>query len=112
MMKVSLARIKTFSTGHKVTLQLKVLSLYLLTRTVYILRVNCILAVKITPVNMREKDFVSNGWFAKLLDVFVYVSTHDIDTVKNPDFILYEQLSRWSRGNAPDCRARFFDVQV
>ena len=40
------------------------------------------------------------------LALFIYVSTHYVETVKKLDLNRYVQLSRWSRGNASECGAR------
>ena len=48
---------------------------------------------------LQKKVFVENVWPAKLA-LFIYVSTHCIETVKWLDFNRYSQLTRWCSGNA------------
>jgi len=40
------------------------------------------------------------------LALFVYVSTHCVELVKQIDFNRYVQLTRWPTSNTPDCGAR------
>ena len=47
----------------------------------------------------RKNVFVENVWPANLA-LFVYVSTHCVETVKWLDYNRYCQLTRWSSGNA------------
>jgi len=57
--------------------------------------------VKILP----KKVFVENVWPAKLV-LFVYVSTHCVETVKWLDYNRYSQLTRWCSGKASALGAR------
>jgi len=84
--------------------------------TSYIL-INYIKAVKHTPINMRncqkvlsmhvknteKNDFVENVWPANSA-LFIYVSTHCVETVLNNN--RYFQLTRWCRGNESSVVAR------
>jgi len=54
---------------------------------------------------LQKKGFVENVWPANLA-LFIYVSTHCIETVKWLDFNRYSQLTRWCRGNASALCAR------
>ena len=67
---------------------------------------------------LQNKVYVENVWPANLA-LFIYVSTHCIETVKWLDFNRYSQLTRWCCGNAsalcargprfnPRLRQRFF----
>jgi len=47
----------------------------------------------------RKDVFVENVWPANLA-LFVYVSTHCVETVKWLDYTRYFQLTRWCSGNA------------
>jgi len=47
----------------------------------------------------RKDVFVENVWPANLA-LFVYVSTHCVETVKWFDYNQYYQLTRWCSGNA------------
>jgi len=53
----------------------------------------------------RKNEFVENIWPANL-DLFIYVSTHCVETVKYLDFNRYSQLTRWCSGNASALGAR------
>ena len=48
---------------------------------------------------LQKNVFVENVWPAKLA-LFVYDSTHCVETVKWLDYNRYSQLTRWCRGNA------------
>jgi len=57
-------------------------------------------------VKILEKNvFVENVWPANLA-LFVYVSTHCVETVKWLDYDRYSQLTRWCSGNASALGAR------
>ena len=49
--------------------------------------------------------FVENVWPANL-GLFIYVSTYCVETVKQPDYNRYSQLTRWCSGNASALGAR------
>jgi len=49
--------------------------------------------------------FVENVWPANLA-LFIYVSTHCVETVKWLDYNRYSQLTRWCSGNASALGAR------
>ena len=53
----------------------------------------------------RKNVFVENIWPANLA-LFVYVSTHCVETVKWLDYNGYSQLTRWCSGNASALGAR------
>ena len=53
----------------------------------------------------RKNAFVENVWPANL-SLFVYVSTHCVETVKWLDYNRYCQLTRWCSGNASALGAR------
>jgi len=53
----------------------------------------------------RKSIFVENAWPAKLA-LFIYVSTHCVETVKWLDYNRYSQLTRWCIGNASALGAR------
>jgi len=53
----------------------------------------------------RKNVFVENVWPANLA-LFVYVSTHCVETVKWLDYNRYSQLTRWCSGNASALSAR------
>ena len=53
----------------------------------------------------RNNVFVENVWPANLA-LFVYVSTHCVETVKWLDYNRYSQLTRWCSGNASALGAR------
>ena len=56
--------------------------------------------------NITENVFVENVWPANLA-LFVYVSTHCVETVKWLDYYnRYSQLTRWCSGNASALGAR------
>jgi len=56
--------------------------------------------------NITEKNaFVENVWPANLA-LFIYVSTHCVETVKWLDYNRYCQLTRWCSGNASALGAR------
>ena len=46
----------------------------------------------------RKNVFVENVWPANVA-LFVYVSTHCVETVKWLDYNRYSQLTRWCSGN-------------
>ena len=48
---------------------------------------------------MRKNAFIENVWLANST-LFIYVSTHCVDTVKYLDYSCYSQLTRWCSGNA------------
>ena len=48
---------------------------------------------------LQKNVFVENVWPANLA-LFVYVSTHCVETVKWLDYNQYSQLTRWCSGNA------------
>ena len=54
---------------------------------------------------LQKKVFVENIWPANLA-LFVYVSTHCVETVKWLDYNRYSQLTRWCSGNASALGAR------
>ena len=57
-------------------------------------------------VNILQKNvFVENVWPANL-PLFVYVSTHWVETVKWLGYNGYSQLTRWCSGNASALGAR------
>jgi len=60
-----------------------------------------ILACKI----LQKNAFVENVWPANLA-LFIYVSTHCVETVKWLDYNRYCQLTRWCSGNASALGAR------
>ena len=53
----------------------------------------------------RKNVFVENVWPANLA-LFVYVSTHCVETVKWLDYNRFFQLTRWCSGNASALGAR------
>ena len=56
--------------------------------------------------NITEKNaFVENVWPANVA-LFIYVSTHCVETVKWLDYNRYFQLTRWCSGNASAWGAR------
>jgi len=64
-------------------------------------------------VNKSSSSFMLNYYLKKntfcwksVTRKFDYVSTHNVETVKKLDCNLYGQLTRWARGNAPDCDVR------
>jgi len=54
---------------------------------------------------LQKNVFVENVWPANLT-LFVYVSTHYVETVKWLDYNRYFQLTRWCSGNASALGAR------
>lgn len=80
---------------------------------------NHIQAVLTTPVNMKNcqiqlsmhvkilhtKTTVETVWPADLV-LFINVSSHQAEPAKQLDFNQYAQLSRWTKGNSPDCGTR------
>ena len=48
---------------------------------------------------LRKNDFVETVWPP---NVFVYVPTHYVETIKKLDCRRYKKLTRWPIGNAPD----------
>jgi len=54
---------------------------------------------------LQKNVFVENVWPANLA-LFVYVSTHCVETVKWLDYNRYCQLTRWCSGNASALGAR------
>jgi len=54
---------------------------------------------------LQKNVFVENVWPANLA-LFVYVSTHCVDTVKWLDYNRYSQLTQWCSGNASALGAR------
>jgi len=62
--------------------------------------------VSLACTNITEKNaFVENVWSANLA-LFIYVSTHCVETVKWLDYNRYCQLTRWCSGNASALSAR------
>jgi len=56
--------------------------------------------------NITEKNaFIENVWTANLA-LFIYVSTHFVETVKWLDYNRYSQLTWWCSGNASALGAR------
>ena len=53
----------------------------------------------------RNNDFVENVWPANLA-LFIYVSTHCVETGKWLDYNRYSQLTPWCSGNASALGAR------
>ena len=53
----------------------------------------------------RKKDFYENVWPAKSA-LFIYVSTHCVETVKLLEFNRYSQLTQWCIGYASALGAR------
>jgi len=54
---------------------------------------------------LQKNVFVENVWPANFA-LFVYVSTHCVETVKWLDYNRYSQLTRWCSGNASALGAR------
>jgi len=54
---------------------------------------------------LQKNVFVENAWPANLA-LFIYNSTHCVETVKLLDFNRYSQLTRWCSGNASALGAR------
>ena len=52
-----------------------------------------------------QKVFVENVWPANLA-LFIYVSTHCVETVKYLDYNRYSQLTRWCSSNTSALGAR------
>ena len=55
--------------------------------------------------NITKNAFVENVWPANLA-LFIYVSTHCVETAKWLDYNRYCQLTRWCSGNASAWGAR------
>jgi len=49
--------------------------------------------------NTEKNVFVENVWPANFA-LFIYVSTHCVEAVKQLDYNRYSQLTRWCSGNA------------
>jgi len=62
---------------------------------------------------LQKKVFVENFWPANLA-LFIYVSTHCVETVKWLDYNRYSQLTRCGSGNASalGARARRFNPRL
>ena len=52
---------------------------------------------------LQKNVFVENVWPANVA-LFIYVSTHCVETVKWHDYNRYSQLTRWCSGNAFGCK--------
>ena len=66
---------------------------------------NCQIQLFMHVKYYRKNVFVENVW-PQNLALFVYVSTHCVETVKWLDYYRYSQLTRWCSGNASALDAR------
>jgi len=66
---------------------------------------NCQIKLFLHVKILQKNAFVENVWPANLA-LFIYVSTHCVETVKRLDYNRYCQLTRWCSGNASALGAR------